>query len=360
MAAMSSRGSYRFSTRPISSKDRRRASTSLSSAACTSLANATRMRSSRRLVSPKSSSTGTEASPSTAVDTRMFPACGSALKSPPTCICAAQASHIRRSSSPRSVPAFSIAATSRTEKPAQYSIVSTRSVTRPAADRGTTAAFPRFRRRRRTSNMFAASVRKSSSRSTSREYSSHTGPKSRSGSERARSDRMMRREDMSCRIRDATPRCCTLTTTSRPSNASSPPSASGRRRTARWTCARLAVESGAGSIREKMSSSRPSNSSRSVRRTSPKGTAGTSSCSDDSASTYAPGITSARVERYWPTLIQNPRREPMPSRRRAALRTWASSRRGESRGWSGESSESERGGRPSRRRRPRSRRSTFL
>mmetsp|Transcript_18767 Transcript_18767/g.23061 ORF Transcript_18767/g.23061 Transcript_18767/m.23061 type:complete len:270 (-) Transcript_18767:854-1663(-) len=118
--AISSNGSFRFSTSPISSKLVRSASRSFSSDACISLANATFIPGERRLVSPKSSSTGTEASLSfVLVETRMFPGWGSALKIPPTCICTAHDSTILRSSSSRSTPYSSSRSTSRTANPSQ-------------------------------------------------------------------------------------------------------------------------------------------------------------------------------------------------------------------------------------------------
>mmetsp|Transcript_10563 Transcript_10563/g.21087 ORF Transcript_10563/g.21087 Transcript_10563/m.21087 type:complete len:257 (-) Transcript_10563:942-1712(-) len=184
MAAISSKGSWRFITRPISSKLRSRPSTSFSYEECINRENATFMGGSKRLVRPKSSRTGTEASPSSApasrVDTSTFPMCGSALKAPPTCICTAQAAHTRARSRSRSTPYRSSAAVSRTGNPAQKSITSTASVA--SAVRGTIARTPCASRSVRTSSMFTASCRKSSSFRTSALYSAATAPKSNSGS----------------------------------------------------------------------------------------------------------------------------------------------------------------------------------
>jgi len=95
----------------------------------------------------------------------------------------------------------------------QKSITRTRAVTSSSTALGTMARTRRDLRRARTSAMFAASVRKSSSLSTSDVHSRTTGPKSASLSKRATMLRIERRLAMSCFMRLATPRCCALTTT---------------------------------------------------------------------------------------------------------------------------------------------------
>mmetsp|Transcript_20264 Transcript_20264/g.47642 ORF Transcript_20264/g.47642 Transcript_20264/m.47642 type:complete len:310 (+) Transcript_20264:505-1434(+) len=306
---MSSIGSCRFIFRPISRKLRMRASMSPSYDECINRAKASLMGGSNLLVNPKSSSTGTDASPGTAVDTSMLPPWGSALNRPPTCICTAHDSQTRFRSSSRSTPFRSIASVSLTAKPSQKSITRTRSEIRDGTVSGMIARTPLDRRRSRTSRMLPASVRKSSSFSTSRLYSRMTGPKSRSGSVFARSSSTTRRFSMSCRMSEATPRCCTFRTTSRGSS----PSSSGfpgapALSVARCTCARLAVESGRGSIDPIEARASSSNSSRTVASTSPKSFGGMESWSSAKAARYSGGMMSALVDRYWPTLTQKPAR----------------------------------------------------
>mmetsp|Transcript_6130 Transcript_6130/g.13235 ORF Transcript_6130/g.13235 Transcript_6130/m.13235 type:complete len:200 (-) Transcript_6130:1086-1685(-) len=166
------------------------------------------------LVRPKSSKTGTDESPGTAVDTNMLAPCGSALNRPPTCIWMAQARQIRSRSSSRSTPCWSIESVSFTGKPRQKSITKTRSRTKPGIVSGTIAVALFSRSTLRTSCMFCASILKSNSFLTSLLYSRMTGPKSRSGSVLASNCKMTRRFSMSCNMSDATPRCCTLRTTS--------------------------------------------------------------------------------------------------------------------------------------------------
>mmetsp|Transcript_7580 Transcript_7580/g.23097 ORF Transcript_7580/g.23097 Transcript_7580/m.23097 type:complete len:207 (-) Transcript_7580:368-988(-) len=185
------------------------------------------------------------------------------------------------------------------------------SETRSSRGAGTTTSLPTSARRAMARRAFPASTLKSSSFQISRcQASRMVTVASKSSFSLAQKRAIRTALSTSLRKSRATPRCWTLTATSRPLYR------------ARWTWAMLAEASGTKS--NSSNSAKPASAS--VAATCRRESAGRSSWSTARRAFHAAGTTSARVEMYWPILTHIDLSAAMRSATTGATTAWIASK----------------------------------